>query len=209
VQKGNVLIFLLVGIVVLAAIGGAFYLGRSTTPKPSPNPVTTSQTNLSKTPQPVSSNENNITLNPFNIGEFVASFNKSDQTQTIYLVQTEFDSSSKQIVTKKIKIIGPVNSQSYFTDIKISPNNSQFTFRLSGPGDGHADYLASVDGSSTKELKLPNNYLLDSSTIIGWVNDTDLLVKEITKSSLTASDEQVSYWTVKVNNLKNRKIISF
>lgn len=41
-QKGNVLIFLLVGIVVLAAIGGAFYLGRLTITKPST--VITSQT---------------------------------------------------------------------------------------------------------------------------------------------------------------------
>lgn len=59
-QKGNVLIFLLVGIVVLAAIGGAFYLGRSTllrqdfagqaTPQPSPSPVATSQVATSPNP---------------------------------------------------------------------------------------------------------------------------------------------------------------
>ena len=49
-QKGQILIFLLVGILVLAAAGGAFYLGRQTTPTPSPTPVITSQT-----PQPVSS----------------------------------------------------------------------------------------------------------------------------------------------------------
>lgn len=46
-QKGNVLIFLLVGIFVIAAIGGAFYLGRQTTLKYSPAPLATSQT-----PQP-------------------------------------------------------------------------------------------------------------------------------------------------------------
>ena len=44
-QKGNTLIFPLIGVLVL--VGGAFYLGRQTTPKPSPNPVVTSQT-----PQP-------------------------------------------------------------------------------------------------------------------------------------------------------------
>ncbi|OGE18580.1 hypothetical protein A3D83_03265 [Candidatus Daviesbacteria bacterium RIFCSPHIGHO2_02_FULL_41_10] len=54
-QKGSALIFLLVGIVVLAAIGGAFYLGRSTTPKPSPAQVVTSQTpQPTSTPQPFS-----------------------------------------------------------------------------------------------------------------------------------------------------------
>lgn len=50
-QKGSALIFLLVGIIVLAAIGGAFYLGRSTTPKPSPAPAATSQV----TPSPATS----------------------------------------------------------------------------------------------------------------------------------------------------------
>ena len=53
-QKGSALIFLLVGALVLFIAGGAFYLGRSTllrqdstgqaTPKPTPVPVTTSQT---------------------------------------------------------------------------------------------------------------------------------------------------------------------
>ncbi len=32
-EKGNILIFLLVGILILAATGGAFYLGRQTSPK--------------------------------------------------------------------------------------------------------------------------------------------------------------------------------
>lgn len=49
-QKGQALIFLLIGIIVLAAIGGAFYLGRSITPKPSPTPTATSQVNPSLTP---------------------------------------------------------------------------------------------------------------------------------------------------------------
>lgn len=49
-QKGSALIFLLVGILVAVGIaGGAFYLGRSTTPQPSPIPAVTSQT-LQPTP---------------------------------------------------------------------------------------------------------------------------------------------------------------
>jgi len=50
-QKGQVLIFLLVGILLIAAAGGAFYLGRSTSPKPSPAPVVTSSIPQS-TPSP-------------------------------------------------------------------------------------------------------------------------------------------------------------
>lgn len=46
-QKGQALIFLLVGILVIVVAGGAFYLGRQTTPKSSPVSVVTSQT-----PQP-------------------------------------------------------------------------------------------------------------------------------------------------------------
>lgn len=42
-QKGNTLIFLLIGILVLAVAGGAYYLGRQTTPKFSSTPVSTSQ----------------------------------------------------------------------------------------------------------------------------------------------------------------------
>lgn len=43
-QKGQTLIFLLVGVLIIATIAGAFYLGRSSTPKSSPNPQATSQT---------------------------------------------------------------------------------------------------------------------------------------------------------------------
>ncbi len=48
-QKGQALVFILVGVLILAAIaGGAYYLGRQTTPKPqTSNPVVTSST-----PQP-------------------------------------------------------------------------------------------------------------------------------------------------------------
>ncbi len=42
-QKGSALIFLLIGTLIITVAGGAFYLGRQTTPKPSPIPVTTSQ----------------------------------------------------------------------------------------------------------------------------------------------------------------------
>lgn len=44
-QKGQAPVLILVGILVIVAVaGGAFYLGRQTTPKPSPSPVVTSQT---------------------------------------------------------------------------------------------------------------------------------------------------------------------
>lgn len=46
-QKGQSLILVLIGILVMVAVaGGAYYLGRQTTPKPSPVPV------ISQTPQP-------------------------------------------------------------------------------------------------------------------------------------------------------------
>ena len=57
-QKGQTLIFLLVGMLIIA--GGAFYLGRQTTPKTSPNPVVTSQTPLpteNSSPTSISVNE--------------------------------------------------------------------------------------------------------------------------------------------------------
>ena len=44
-QKGFSLIFVILGLVVVITIaGGTYYLGRSTSPKPSPNSVVTSQT---------------------------------------------------------------------------------------------------------------------------------------------------------------------
>lgn len=44
IQKGYSLIFLLIGMVVLAGVaGGAYYLGKQTTPKSSPAPVVSSQ----------------------------------------------------------------------------------------------------------------------------------------------------------------------
>lgn len=44
-QKGQALIWIIVGVLVIAAVaGGAYYLGKQTTPKPSPNPVVTPQT---------------------------------------------------------------------------------------------------------------------------------------------------------------------
>lgn len=55
-ETGQVLIFLLVGILIIAVVGGAYYLGRSTSPKPSSNPVVISQTSQ-PTPDPSSSDE--------------------------------------------------------------------------------------------------------------------------------------------------------
>lgn len=63
-QKGQTLIFLLIGILVIAAAGGAYYLGRSTSPKPSATPNITSQT-PQPTPTPSPSDE---TANPDSIG---------------------------------------------------------------------------------------------------------------------------------------------
>lgn len=54
-QKGSTLIFLLIGILVIA--GGAFYLGRSSTPKPPPTPVATSQTPQPTPPPSTTSDE--------------------------------------------------------------------------------------------------------------------------------------------------------
>ncbi len=51
-QKGQTLIFLLIGILIIA--GGAFYLGKSSTPKPSPGPVVTAQPVSQSTPVPSS-----------------------------------------------------------------------------------------------------------------------------------------------------------
>lgn len=49
-QKGQVLIFLLIGILIIAGIGVVYYLSRSTSPKPSATPTVVSQT-----PQPTAS----------------------------------------------------------------------------------------------------------------------------------------------------------
>lgn len=46
-QKGQILIWIIVGAMVIAVAGGAYYLGRSTSPKPSATTTVTSQT-----PQP-------------------------------------------------------------------------------------------------------------------------------------------------------------
>ncbi len=56
-QKGSAVIFLLIGIVMLVVIGGAFYLGRSTISKPSPAPAVTFPTPLTPSSSPTSQNE--------------------------------------------------------------------------------------------------------------------------------------------------------
>lgn len=46
-QKGQISIFLLVGILIIAVAGGAYFLGKSTSPKPTATPTV-----ISQTPQP-------------------------------------------------------------------------------------------------------------------------------------------------------------
>lgn len=59
-QKGFLLIWILVGVLVIVAVaGGAYFLGRQTTPKPSPAPVSQ---NVQPTPTP------DETANPDSIG---------------------------------------------------------------------------------------------------------------------------------------------
>lgn len=56
-EGGQIIIWIIVGALVIAIAGGAYYLGRSTSPKSSTNPAVTSQT-----PQPITS--------PSSSGEF-------------------------------------------------------------------------------------------------------------------------------------------
>lgn len=49
-EGGQILIWIITGVLVIAIAGGAYYLGRSTSPKPSAPPTVTSQT-----PQPIPS----------------------------------------------------------------------------------------------------------------------------------------------------------
>lgn len=64
-QRGQALIFLLVGIVVLAIAGGAYYLGRQTPPKLSPVPIATSQTPQSTTIPSSTSKSSVLDINGF------------------------------------------------------------------------------------------------------------------------------------------------
>ncbi|MBI3103621.1 hypothetical protein HYZ05_01650 [Candidatus Daviesbacteria bacterium] len=58
-QKGQALVYILVGVLIIGVVaGGAYYLGRQTTTKPTPAPVVTSQT-----PQPTPSPSPDETAN--------------------------------------------------------------------------------------------------------------------------------------------------
>ena len=49
-QKGQILIWVIVGTLIIVVAGGAYFLGRSTSPKPSATPTV-----ISQTPQPIPS----------------------------------------------------------------------------------------------------------------------------------------------------------
>ena len=70
-QKGVGVIYILVGVLILAAIGGAYYLGKSSTPKPS-TPV------VSQTPKPTPSSTLDTNPAPTGAGETV--YTESDRS---------------------------------------------------------------------------------------------------------------------------------
>lgn len=127
-QKGQGLIFVIVGILVAAIIaGGAYYLGRSTSPKPSPAPV------VSQTPQSISTPTQN-SLKPADSQTPTAGICTGPVSDVIVTVTFGLDNVANPRCTKvasnqKLKIINNSNQTisgkvGQYT-INIQPNHSQ------------------------------------------------------------------------------------
>lgn len=117
-QKGQALIFLLVGILVFVVVGGIFYLGRLTSPKPSPGPVV-----ISRTPQPVSTVQpNQVCLaelkkstGEFVKGEILIGFKSELSADQIRSILDKYGLTSKQQLdfpsTKILLVVVPTGEE--------------------------------------------------------------------------------------------------
>lgn len=127
-QKGQILIWIVVGALIVAIAGGAYYLGKSTTPKPSPTPVVNSQTH-----KPTSIPTQN-SLKPADSQTPASGICAGPTSNVIVTVTFGLDNVSQPRCTKvtsnqKLKIINnsnqTISGKAGQYTINIQPNHSQ------------------------------------------------------------------------------------
>lgn len=156
-QKGQALIFILIGILVIAVVGGAYFLGKQSIIKPSPNPVVTSQT-----PQPTVGAQinNKVNINTAKVGDKI-------EEMTITSMQP-FNSSQGGISNSNAKI-------NFKGKVTITGTISCISDELD-PGLNH---VAMNNLDSQSKIILPS---LQDETNLGYIdfnNPTSNLAKSL------------------------------
>lgn len=155
-QKGNSLIFLLVGIVILVVAGGAFYLGRSTSPKPLPTPII-----ISQNPEPTpTSTSTDASPAPIGSGETA---NWKTYTNSQYSFSFKYPPSysykANHVATSpnypEIKFALRIDSQESTIELTLARNYKKFTLENAlgyGPNLAYIDNF--LKGKAINKLKV-------------------------------------------------------
>lgn len=182
-QKGQGLIFVIVGILAAIVIaGGAYYLGRSTSPKPSATPTVVSQT-----PQPTPSTTPDKTDN------------WKTYTNNMFGYQIKYPSESLRPDEYDPKNVCLNYANTMGCPITISVSKQSMSAQLAGHQEELAyliaikDYeIGGIKGKlieyiSKNEKKVTfvafafqhNDYIFDVGSFMGWDTETEMLFKSI------------------------------
>jgi hypothetical protein len=211
-EKGTALILSIVIIVALAAIG-VVYISCSMDKSQQETQLTTSH---QQSPAGSDTSTEEAVLYKSDWGTFTFGDKEvpGPHMANIYITYKQYFSrngndfshvNSEDYHIIREKFMENVSMENIPENILLSPDNTRFYFRFTGPGDGYADYIANIrQPFNVTKLQLPGSYKpLITSYPIAWIDFDRILYRQFNGQS-----DKGTYWVIDVNNPASKKQVN-